>query len=87
MTDVEKKERLLQLIDALCQRDFSKDDTLIRAWIDNLNDIYANGYRHTYSDIFFKVQSIKKLLCMLCFSNTLFKIVLIYLIYQFQMLM
>ena len=58
MTDEEKKERLLNLIDDLCKPSFAKDAGLIESWIQNLNVIYANEYRHTYSDIFFKVQSI-----------------------------
>ena len=58
MTDEEKKERLLNLIDDLCKPSFAKDTKLIESWIQNLNVIYANEYRHTYSDIFFKVQSI-----------------------------
>ncbi len=58
MTDEEKKERLLNLIDDLCKPSFAKDTELIESWIQNLNVIYANEYRHTYSDIFFKVQSI-----------------------------
>ena len=58
MTDEEKKERLLNLIDDLCEHSFAKNTELIESWIQNLNIIYANEYRHTYSDIFFKVQSI-----------------------------
>ena len=58
MTEEEKKERLLNLIDDLCKPSFAKDTKLIESWIQNLNVIYANEYRHTYSDIFFKVQSI-----------------------------
>lgn len=58
MSDDEKKERLLILIDDLCKHSFAKNTELIESWIQNLNVIYANEYRHTYSDIFFKVQSI-----------------------------
>lgn len=58
MTEEEKKERLLSLIDDLCKDSFSKESELIKSWIQTLNVIYANEYRHTYSDIFFKVQGI-----------------------------
>lgn len=58
MTDKEKKEQLLELIDDLCQDTFARNDELIESWIQDLSVIYADEYRHTYSDIFFKVQSI-----------------------------
>ncbi len=60
MTDQEKTSELIQLMDALCDPSFAKEDSTIENWIKRLNKVYANGYRHTYSDIFFKVQTIIK---------------------------
>lgn len=58
MTEKEKTAELLNLIDALCDVDFSKNQKNISAWVSRLNKVYSNGYRHTYSDIFFKIQQI-----------------------------
>lgn len=58
MTDKEKKDELLNLIDALCDVNFSKNLDTIDDWIAKLNKVYSNEYRHTYSDIFFKIQQI-----------------------------
>lgn len=58
MTDKEKKDELLNLIDALCDVSFSKNQNTIDDWIAKLNKVYSNEYRHTYSDIFFKIQQI-----------------------------
>ena len=58
MTDMDKKTELQDLIEDLCDVGFSKDDNKINEWIQKLNKIYANKYRHTYSDIFFKLQEI-----------------------------
>lgn len=58
MTDQEKTNELISLIDELCNADFSKNISTLDKWIEKLKKIYANGYRHTYSDIFYKVQSI-----------------------------
>ncbi len=58
MTDKEKTNELLNLMDALCSTDFSKNISSIDAWISELCDIYADHYRHSYSDIFFKLQQI-----------------------------
>lgn len=58
MTDQEKSNELLALIDNLCSSDFSKEESNMDTWIQKLNKVYANGYRHTYSDIFYKVQTI-----------------------------
>ena len=58
MTDQEKTEELGLLIDELCNAEFAKEKSILDMWIEKLKKIYANGYRHTYSDIFYKVQSI-----------------------------
>lgn len=53
-----KKESLRQLIDVLCDLDFRKKEAVVEEWISKLTEIYADGYRHTYSDIFYKTQEI-----------------------------
>ena len=58
MDEKEKSAKLDQLIDDMCDKDFSTDDNKTNTWIQILNRIYANGYRHTYSDIFLKIQTI-----------------------------
>lgn len=58
MTEQEKRNELITLIDALCNANFPKQISTLDMWINKLQKIYANGYRHTYSDIFYKVQSI-----------------------------
>lgn len=58
MNDEEKRAALLELIDALCDTSFSKNQSEISAWIQKLNRIYANGYRHNYADLFYKLQEI-----------------------------
>lgn len=58
MTNDEKKEMLLKLVDALCSADFSKNENEIEVWSQKLNEIYADGYRHSYSDLFYKLQEI-----------------------------
>ena len=58
MNEVDKKAELQELIESLCDVSFSKDTKKIDEWIQRLNKIYANKYRHTYSDIFFKLQEI-----------------------------
>lgn len=58
MTDKEKTAELLNLIDALCDVNFAKNKGSIDAWVTKLNRVYSNGYRHTYSEIFFKIQQI-----------------------------
>lgn len=58
MSDDEKKAALLELIDALCDSAFSKNEPEIIEWIQKLNKIYANGYRHNYADLFYKLQEI-----------------------------
>ena len=58
MDEKDKKAKLDQLIDEMCDKDFSTDYNGINTWIQTLNRIYANGYRHTYSDIFLKIQEI-----------------------------
>ena len=58
MTDQEKTDELILLMDELCNANFAKERTTLDSWIGKLKKIYANGYRHTYSDIFYKVQSI-----------------------------
>ncbi len=58
MNEVDKKTELQELIESLCDVGFSKDTKKIDEWIQRLNKIYANKYRHTYSDIFFKLQEI-----------------------------
>ena len=58
MNEIDKKSELQELMEALCDVGFSKDTDKIEEWIQRLNKIYANKYRHTYSDIFFKLQEI-----------------------------
>lgn len=58
MTDKEKTESLLELMDALCSATFSQDEEQVVGWIQRLNKIYANGFRHNYADLFFKLQEI-----------------------------
>lgn len=58
MTDKEKTGELLSLIDALCDVNFAKEQKNIDGWVSKLNKVYSNEYRHTYSDIFFKIQQI-----------------------------
>ncbi len=58
MEEKEKNSLLNELIDELCKKDFSRDKDKINLWITKLNKIYANNYRHTYSDIFLKIQTI-----------------------------
>ena len=58
MTDKEKTGELLSLIDALCDVSFAKEQNNIDGWVSKLNKVYSNEYRHTYSDIFFKIQQI-----------------------------
>ena len=58
MTDKEKTGELLSLIDALCNVNFAKEQNNIDGWVSKLNKVYSNEYRHTYSDIFFKIQQI-----------------------------
>lgn len=58
MTNDEKKDLLLKLIDALSSPEFSKKDQEIMTWIQQLTDVYADGYRHSYSDLFYKLQEI-----------------------------
>ena len=58
MTDQEKTEELGSLIDELCNAKFAKEKSTLDMWIEKLKKIYANDYRHSYSDIFYKVQSI-----------------------------
>lgn len=58
MDEKEKNAKLYQLIDEMCDKEFSTDNKKMNMWIQILNRIYANGYRHTYSDIFLKIQTI-----------------------------
>ena len=58
MTEKEKTDELLDLIDALCDVNFSKSQAVVDAWVSRLNKVYSNEYRHTYSTIFFKIQQI-----------------------------
>lgn len=58
MNEEDKKTELQELIDSLCDLNFSKDTKNIDEWIQRLNKIYANKYRHTYSVISFKLQEI-----------------------------
>ena len=58
MTEQEKSDELIALIDELCKADFFKQESILDQWVNKLKKIYTNGYRHTYSDIFYKVQTI-----------------------------
>ena len=48
MTEKEKTDELLDLIDALCDVNFSKSQAVVDAWVSRLNKVYSNEYRHTY---------------------------------------
>lgn len=58
MDDNEKVLKLNELIVELCDKEFSKNKAKIDNWIQVLNKVYANNYRHTYTSIFLKIQSI-----------------------------
>ena len=58
MTDNEKTTQLLNLMDALCNPNFAKDNGKMDEWIHKLNRVYANEYRHTYSDFLLHIQKI-----------------------------
>lgn len=58
MTDNEKTTQLLNLMDALCNPNFAKDNSKMDEWIRILNKVYANEYRHTYSDFLLHIQKI-----------------------------
>lgn len=58
MTDKEKTNELIALINALCSIDFPKNQETINEWIKKLGTIYSDGYRHSYSDIFSEIQRI-----------------------------
>lgn len=58
LTDNEKRDEILNLIDELCDPNFFKNNLHFEERIQRLNKIYANGYRHTYSDISYKIQSV-----------------------------
>lgn len=58
MTDKEKTDELLSLIDELCKVSFSKEQGNVDRWIGKLSKIYSSEYRHSYSDIFIKIQQI-----------------------------
>ena len=56
MDEKTKIIELNRLIEDLCEKDFSKNKEKISIWIQKLNKIYANDYRHTYSEIFSTIQ-------------------------------
>ena len=58
MDEQEKNTKLNQLIDEMCNKEFATDISKINAWIQTLNRIYANGYRHRYSNILLQIQAI-----------------------------
>ena len=58
MTNQEKTEKLLHLMDVLCDVNFTKNVHDMDSWVSNLNEIYTSEYRHAYSEIFFKLQQI-----------------------------
>lgn len=58
MTDKEKTTELLNLMDALCNPNFAKDNSKMDEWVHKLNRVYANEYRHTYADFLFHIQKI-----------------------------
>lgn len=48
MTEKEKTDELLDLIDALCDVNFSKSQAVVDAWVSRLNKVYSNEYRHIF---------------------------------------
>ena len=58
MSNEEKTQKLFELIDDLCSSAFSKSRYKIDNWIETLVKIYENDYRHSYSDIFNKLQGV-----------------------------
>ncbi len=58
MDNQNKTQLLFNLIDELCDSGFSQKQDLINEWINKLREIYADGYRHSYTDIFFHLQKL-----------------------------
>ncbi len=58
MIDEQKTNVLLDIIDDLCDTKYSKNNIKIENNITKLKQIYSNHYRHSYSDIFNKLQGI-----------------------------
>lgn len=58
MTDKEKTSELFLLVDDLCNPNFRKNSPQIESWIKELYSIYTDNYRHSYSEIFFKIQEV-----------------------------
>ena len=63
MSDKDKKEKLDDLIDDLCESQFVSNSDAVNKWVQLLMGIYKNNYRHNYSDIslklYEKLQNIK----------------------------
>lgn len=63
MSDEDKKSKLEDLIDDLCESQFDSNSDAVNEWVRLLIDIYKNNYRHNYSDIslklYEKLQNIK----------------------------
>lgn len=58
MTDEEKTTELLNLMDLLCDINFSNNQTLVVQSIAKLREIYEGNYRHPYAELSSKLQKI-----------------------------
>lgn len=58
MTNEEKTQKLLGLIEALRDPSFAKSPNRLNNWIHVLYDIYSDGYRHSYADLFYELQNV-----------------------------
>ena len=56
MTNEEKTRNLLSLLDELKSASFAKEDQKIDFWVQQLQIIYADDYRHNYADLFYHLQ-------------------------------
>lgn len=55
-----KEEKLFTLMECLGDPNFSNNAESVDVCLDTLRKVYSDGYRHSYSDIFFNLQKIIK---------------------------
>lgn len=58
MTIEEKESSLIALIDTLCDPSYSSSQANQAQTLDELIRVYSNNFRHSYSKIFYKLQSV-----------------------------
>ena len=58
MTNAEKTQKLLDLIEELRSPSYSKNTNRLNEWINVLHDVYVDGYRHSYADLFYELQKV-----------------------------